>query len=255
MDKKTDILVVDDKPQNLIAIEAVLESPGLSIIKAFSGNEALALALEYDVALILLDVQMPGMDGFETAKLLRGNSGTRHIPIIFVTASSRDHHHIFKGYKSGAVDYIFKPLDPEILKGKVAVFCDLHRQKKIIEEKNAALEAANTKILEQRDELVQKERLKAMLQMSGAATHEMSQPVMVLMGLLDLMAVNNNDPAEFLKLLPRLKASGRKIAGAIHKIQTIQADITVKHDGGTEIIDLDRQQGPGQSSKLNRQKE
>jgi CheY-like chemotaxis protein len=140
------ILLVDDRPENIIALENILENPGLNLIKANSGDEALRLLLKNDVALILLDVQMPGMDGFETATYVRGAPNTKHIPIIFVTAINKEQKHIFKGYESGAVDYMFKPIDPDILRSKVNIFLELDRQRKILELKNKELEEskANT---------------------------------------------------------------------------------------------------------------
>ncbi len=129
MDEKTDILIVDDRPENLLALENLLEDPGLNIVKAGSGNEALSLTFDHDFALVLLDVQMPVMDGFETAELLRSRQKTRHIPIIFVTAISKEARHVFRGYESGAVDYLFKPIDPQVLVGKVRIFVELHEQK------------------------------------------------------------------------------------------------------------------------------
>ena len=131
--ENTNILLVDDRPENLLALETILKRPGLNLLKALSGNEALGMLLDYDFALILLDVQMPEMDGFETAELMRGNEETRHIPIIFVTAISKEQKHVFKGYEAGAVDYLFKPLDPDILQSKVNIFLELYRQKKTLE--------------------------------------------------------------------------------------------------------------------------
>jgi len=138
--EKTNILLVDDRPENLLALETVLKRPGLNLLKAFSGNEALGMLLDYDFALILLDVQMPEMDGFETAELMRGNEETRHIPIIFVTAISKEQKHVFKGYEAGAVDYLFKPLDPVILQSKVRIFLELYQQKKALEKLTRNLE-------------------------------------------------------------------------------------------------------------------
>jgi len=134
MTHKTDILIVDDRPENLLSMEALLESPDLNIICARSGNEALGLTLDYDFALILLDVQMPDMDGFETAELLRVRQKTRHIPLIFVTAISKEPQHVFRGYEKGAVDYLFKPIRPEILRSKVRIFTEMHRQRKDLEQ-------------------------------------------------------------------------------------------------------------------------
>ena len=123
------ILLVDDRPENLLALESVLEEPGLEIVKATSGNEALGKMLEHEFAIVLMDVQMPEMDGFETAELMRGSERTRGIPIIFVTAISKEQKYVFRGYEAGGVDYLFKPVDPEILRSKVRVFIDLYREK------------------------------------------------------------------------------------------------------------------------------
>lgn len=147
------ILIVDDREENLFAMEALLESPDLSIILARSGNEALGVLLEQEVALILMDVQMPVMNGFETAELIRGSSRTRHIPIIFVTAISKESKHIFQGYESGAVDYLFKPVEPDILKSKVRVFIELHQQKQALENITRKLETTISELIESRKRL------------------------------------------------------------------------------------------------------
>lgn len=128
------ILIVDDRQDNLLVLESLLENMECNIIKATSGNEALSLMLDYEFAVVLLDVQMPDMDGFETAELMRMNSKTRYVPIIFVTAISKEQKCIFKGYEIGAVDYLFKPIEPIILQSKVKVFLELYNQKKLLEE-------------------------------------------------------------------------------------------------------------------------
>lgn len=128
------ILVVDDRPENLFAMEKVLKHLDAEVLTAHSGQEALALILRHEFALILLDVQMPVMDGFETATLIRDHDKTKQIPIIFVTAISKERQHVFKGYEAGAVDYLFKPIEPEILISKAKVFCELQRQKEIIQK-------------------------------------------------------------------------------------------------------------------------
>jgi diguanylate cyclase (GGDEF)-like protein len=142
---KTPILIVDDRKENLLTLESLLDSPDLQLVRAESGNEALAKILDYEFALILMDVRMPGMDGYETAELMRGSARSRSIPIIFVTAARMDREHMFKGYDSGAVDYLFKPLEPQILKRKVGIFLELHRQRQQLEEKTRQLDA---KVLE-----------------------------------------------------------------------------------------------------------
>ena len=119
------ILIVDDHPENLVALEAILENEDRNLVKANSGQEALTLAVKMEFALVLLDVQMPDMDGFEVASLMRKHKKTRSIPIIFVTAINKDQQYVFKGYEAGAVDYLFKPLDPVILEHKVKFFLEL----------------------------------------------------------------------------------------------------------------------------------
>ena len=129
---KISFLLVDDLEENLLSLEALLKRADLTILKARSGEEALELLLRHDVALALLDVQMPGMDGFELAEFMRGSERTQHIPIIFVTAGSADQQRRFRGYEAGAVDFIQKPIEVDILRSKVSVFFDLYRQRQQI---------------------------------------------------------------------------------------------------------------------------
>ncbi|MFV8830319.1 response regulator [Alkalihalobacterium sp. APHAB7] len=138
--EKVDILLVDDRPENLIALEAVLASPSYNLIKADCGEEALKYVLQYDFAVILLDVQMPGLNGFETAELIKQRKTSMHIPIIFITALSKASEHVSKGYSAGAVDYIFKPFNPSLLRSKVEAFVDLYRNRKEIEAQRNELE-------------------------------------------------------------------------------------------------------------------
>ena len=151
--EKINILIVDDRPENLIALESVLDDPDFNIMKAASGNEALRLVLRSDFALVLLDVQMPEIDGFETAELIRGFERTKHIPIIFVTAISKEEKYVFKGYEAGAVDYLFKPIDTVLLTSKVKVFCQLYRQKKMLEREITARKGAEEALAEKASEL------------------------------------------------------------------------------------------------------
>jgi CheY-like chemotaxis protein/signal transduction histidine kinase len=138
------ILLVDDRPENLLVLESSLEKDELEFIRAESGEEALRQLLRNDISLILLDVQMPGMDGFEAANLIHGNPNTKHIPIIFVSAISKEQKHIFKGYESGAIDYIFKPFDPAILQSKVNILLDLDRQRRLLESQNVELKTVKS---------------------------------------------------------------------------------------------------------------
>ena len=131
---KVKILVVDDRPENLLAMDKLLKPLGAEVHKVDSGEKALSEVLAHHFAVILLDVQMPGMDGFETATLLHSNKQTANIPIIFVTAINKDHNYVAKGYQSGAVDYLPKPIVPEILLGKVKVFLQLEEQRLALED-------------------------------------------------------------------------------------------------------------------------
>ena len=134
-------LLVDDLEENLLSLEALLRRDGVAILKARSGDEALELLLNHDVALALIDVQMPGLSGFELAELMRGNERTRRIPIIFVTAGSADRQRRFRGYEAGAVDFIHKPIEPDILRSKADVFFELYRQRQQIAEQRDTLKA------------------------------------------------------------------------------------------------------------------
>jgi PAS domain S-box-containing protein len=133
------ILLVDDRPNNLFALQGLLQAPDYNLVLARSGEEALARVLRDEFALILLDVAMPGMDGFQVASTIKEREQSRHIPIIFLTASVYEMEHIFRGYTLGAVDYIRKPLDPQAVRSKVAVFVELFRQRKEIERQEARL--------------------------------------------------------------------------------------------------------------------
>src|SRR5436190_21272451 len=138
-DGKVNILLVDDKPENLLALEAVLEELGQELVKAHSGREALRQVLNHDFAVILIDVQMPTMDGFETVDLIKERERSRHTPVIFITALSRNETYISRGYSAGAVDYILKPIVPETLRSKVSVFVDLFHKSHEVERLNEDL--------------------------------------------------------------------------------------------------------------------
>ena len=138
-----DILIVDDRPENLLAIEAILGTEHYRLVRATSGPEALLRILEREFAVILIDVLMPGMDGFEVAELVKQRERSRHIPIIFLTAEAADMTFIYRGYSVGAVDYLAKPLDPDVLRAKVAIFAELFRKDQRIREQTEALRVAN----------------------------------------------------------------------------------------------------------------
>jgi CheY-like chemotaxis protein len=133
------ILLVDDRPENLLALEAILSTVDHELVRASSGDEALKALLTEDFAVILLDVSMPGMDGLETAAHIKRRERTRDVPIIFLTAVHPDAEHAFRGYSAGAVDYVSKPFDPWVLRAKVAVFVDLYCKRQQLQEQAALL--------------------------------------------------------------------------------------------------------------------
>jgi CheY-like chemotaxis protein len=135
------ILLVDDRSENLLALEAILSSLDQTLVRATSGEEALKALLADDFAVILLDVQMPGMDGFETASHIKRRERTRDIPIIFLTAINREPQHAFRGYSAGAVDYLAKPFDPWVLRAKVAVFVELYLKNRQLRDQAEMLRA------------------------------------------------------------------------------------------------------------------
>jgi PAS domain S-box-containing protein len=147
---RASILAVDDRPENLFALEAILEPLGHTVVRANSGEEALRQVLQQDFACILLDVQMPGMNGFETAQLIKSRERSRLTPIIFLTAISKDEAFIFEGYSVGAVDYMFKPFNPDILRSKVAVFIDLYLKTQQLQEQERKLRESERREMELR---------------------------------------------------------------------------------------------------------
>ena len=149
---KVNILLVDDEPKNLFALRELLGGLRQNLLSASSGEEALRFALKHDLAAILLDVRMPGMDGFETARLLRSRERTRLTPIVFLTAAAEEMDSVFRGYEVGAVDYLIKPIVPQVLKSKVAVFIDLARKSAALAESERMLRALAAHLISVREE-------------------------------------------------------------------------------------------------------
>ncbi len=157
--ERFNILIVDDKMENIIAFKHVLEVLELNIYHALSGNEALGLMLEHDFALVLMDVQMPEINGFEVVELMKGSEKTRDIPIIFITAINNEREYVFKGYETGAIDYIFKPIKQTIvLVSKVRIFLDIYRQKALLKQQAFILEEKVKELEEVKQELEESNR-------------------------------------------------------------------------------------------------
>jgi response regulator RpfG family c-di-GMP phosphodiesterase len=141
MDHRANILLVDDQPLNLDALEAILEAPEHRIVRAQSAEEALLALLNDEFACIVLDIKMPGVSGFELADLIKKRKRTQHIPILFLTAHLLDERDVLRGYVAGAVDYLSKPVNPDIFRSKIAVFVDVFRKTRALAEANSALQA------------------------------------------------------------------------------------------------------------------
>ena len=218
-----DILLVDDRPENLLALEAILEPLGQHVVRATSGENALRQLLEREFAVILLDVQMPGMNGFETARLIKSRERTRYVPIIFLTAISKDETYVFTGYSVGAVDYIFKPFQPEILRSKVQVFVDLQMQRRRIAEQEHRIREIERQELELRHmrELLQSEaRFSEIVRtaMDAIILFESDGKVSLINGAAERMFGTNADKAmgrSIVEFLPQSVEEGGDIVAAV----------------------------------------
>ena len=219
MEKKYNILIVDDRPENLLTLEGILESPQLNIIKARSGNEALGLLLEHDVALVLMDVQMPGMDGFETAEIMRSSERTKHIPIIFVTAISKQRKHIFKGYETGAVDYLYKPLDLEILKSKISAFIELFKYKESLEHTAAKLQETVEQLHDAK--IAAEEATKAKSIFLASMSHEIRTPLNGIIGIAELGLLDKDLTSVQAERFLDIRNSGQNLLEIINDILDI----------------------------------
>ncbi|MCP4309164.1 MAG: response regulator [bacterium] len=178
------VLVVDDRHENLVAMRTVLADVDVELLLASSGEEALSLLIGNDVAVILLDVEMPMMDGIETAALIRGNQDTEHVPIIFVTATQRAEGYFTAGYDVGAVDYLTKPINEEILRSKVSIFLDLHCQSKALKQKAQDLEEAQLELERSNN---------ALGAFASAAAHDLRAPVRHIRAWTEILMADEAD--------------------------------------------------------------
>lgn len=225
------ILVVDDRADNLISIEAILEQDKYTIVKASSGKAALKILLnDHDFSLILMDVQMPELSGYETATIIYERDKLRNIPIIFITAHSYDEDFIFKGYKMGGVDYIYKPIKPELLRAKVAVFVELYRKNKqlMLQEKKLLAEIEERKLSENQVKLLNEqllannESLKQMNeeldQFAYMASHDLQEPLRKIQVFSDKILRNNNFDPNSEKYFQKIMNSSKRMQHLINNL-------------------------------------
>ena len=218
-DKKYNILLVDDRLENLLTLEGILDAPDLNLVKATSGNEALGLLLEYNFAIALIDVQMPGMDGFETAEIMRSSDRTRHIPIIFITAINKQRKHIFQGYESGAVDYLYKPLDLEILKSKISAFIEFFKYREALEETTQKLQNTIEQLNQAKNEAENANDAKSAF--LASMSHEIRSPLNGIIGIAELGLLDKDiDPLQAERYLD-IKTSGQNLMEIINDILDI----------------------------------
>jgi light-regulated signal transduction histidine kinase (bacteriophytochrome) len=253
-------LVVDDREDNLFSIETILEREGYTLHKALSGRAALKILLnQHDYTLILMDVQMPDMNGFETASLIYERDKLKHIPIIFITAHNQDEEHMFKGYKMGGVDFIYKPINPELLRYKVSVFAELYRKnhqllqherqmkevnnnlQKEIEERRATEEKIrrlNEQLVDNNTELkIINEELD---RFAYVASHDLQEPLRKIMLFSDKLSAKLKESND-----PELQTSLHRIVRASERMQTLINDLLklsrhTHHAGDFKVTDLNK---------------
>lgn len=222
------LLIVDDLPENLLALDALIRGEGRQVFQATSGEEALGLLLQHEFALAILDVQMPDMNGFELAELMRGTEKTKHIPIVFVSAAGREMNYAFTGYESGAVDFLQKPLDIQAVQSKVTVFVELFRQRQAINEQVIALEKGRkeqeillSELRTAQDELHRAVRMRD--DFMSIVSHELRTPLngLVLETQLRKLRLNKGDTAAFTadKLKAMTERDERQINSLVRLIE------------------------------------
>jgi signal transduction histidine kinase len=213
--EKIDILIVDDRPENIIALEALLQRDDVNLISTTQPNEALRLAWEMDIAIALVDVQMPGMDGFELVEILKSNSRTKDILVIFVTAISTDTKYAVKGLNTGAVDYLYKPLNPDITVAKVDSFIQFVRTQRDLIHKNAELESFQKELIKAKELAEQGKKIKE--NFLANMSHEIRTPINGIIGLTNLLE-QTTLTAEQQEMVNLLEISSTSLLGVINDI-------------------------------------
>jgi signal transduction histidine kinase len=241
------ILIVDDRPENLLALEAILGRLGLNLVRANSGREALKAMLDQDFALVLMDIAMPGLDGYETAELIRKHERLRLTPIIFLTANNQADTHVFKGYSVGAVDYLFKPLVPEILLSKVNVFVELYQNRQMLKEQAAELrrsyEEMEQRVLERTSDLaaakLEAETINRMKdEFLATLSHELRTPLNAILGWTHLLESGKRDEATVAHATRVIRNSAQAQAQLVTHILDVSRIISGKLSLHLSEVDL-----------------
>lgn len=231
------VLIVDKKLDNFQMVKTITSDMNVSCIHSKTGTKALGFIVENSIALVILAERLVDMNGYEAAEYMRSNISTRHIPIIIITESLSDQFHIFRGYEIGAVDYIPNPPDQNVLLNKIKIFLDIYEHKMALERKNLALKRANRIILDQQQSLVERERLKLLLQLSGTTAHDLEHPLSSLMdNIAELMNRVNKDD-ELQHLLVEIKQDVGRISEKISTIRNLPLEINVPSE---QRPDMDR---------------
>lgn len=213
--EKINILIVDDRPENIIALEALLQREDINIISTTNPNEALRISWEMDIAIALVDVQMPEMDGFELVEILKSNPRTKEILIIFVTAISKETKYAVKGLNTGAVDYLYKPLDPYVTSAKVDSFIQLVRNEREIKRKNHELETYQKELIKAKEQAEQGKRIKE--NFLANMSHEIRTPINGILGLANLLG-KTSLTEEQREMISLLEISSNSLLGVINDI-------------------------------------
>jgi two-component system, sensor histidine kinase and response regulator len=248
-DDRVNILLVDDQPANLVALEAMLQGLGQNLIRAESGREALKWLLTHECAVILLDVKMPDMDGFETAALIRQRDKSRHTPILFLTAADNSQNHAVRGYAVGAVDYLVKPVVPEFVRSKVAVFVELAKKSELLRRQTQLLaesEQAAVELAETRAELVRdlEHKNRELESFSYAVSHDLRAPLRRIdsfsRAILESQAEKLDEPGRryFDRVREASQQMSRLIDDVLHLSRVTRADLREQDVDLSSLVQL-----------------
>ena len=231
MEKSVNILIVDDEPKNLTVLETVLDDPSYRLFRAESANQALLALVNEEFALLILDIRMPGMTGFELAKLIKERKKTAQVPIIFLTAYYSEDQHVIDGYGSGAVDYLHKPVNAAILRSKVAIFVELHRKNREVEQMNRALVAEVAERRQAEEQL--RQTVEELEVFSYSLAHDLRAPLRSMQGFAEILGAEHAE-----QLDETARDYLRRIASAAERMDALIRDILSYSKVAREELEL-----------------